>query len=141
MPGAEQDVLHLDLINEGGYDATLKNATFTIAYNKGTSDVTTSTERTFKLYDAAGNLLKSVTLSDGFTINGAKIAFSAIDKVLPPGTTKIILKGDTGYVVTGKSVYQSFNVVAVSDIVWNDGNVDVSARHFVAPLVGGTLTY
>jgi len=141
VPGTEQDVLHLDLINEGDYDATLQNATFTIAYNKGTSDVTTSTERTFKLYDAAGNLLKSVTLSDGFTINGAKIAFSAIDKVLPPGTTKIILKGDTGYVVTGKSVYQSFNVDNVSDIVWNDGYVDVSARHFVAPLVGGTLTY
>jgi len=143
VPSSEQDVLHLDFINEGAYDATLKNATFTISYGIGTSGVSTSSNKTFKLYDTAGNLISSVAATGMTTgIDGAKIVFSGLTQTLAAGaTTKLLLKGDTTYVVTGKSVFQSFNLAAVSDIVWNDSYADVLARSFVAPLVGGTITY
>ncbi|KPJ57482.1 hypothetical protein AMJ49_00965 [Parcubacteria bacterium DG_74_2] len=145
-PGTLEDVLHLDFINEGIYDATLNTTTLTIAYSPGTG-ATTSTEKQFKLYDTAGNV-KGTATSSGMTggINGATITFSGLDLVIPagttpPNTTKLILKGNTTYVTSGAGSYQSFNLQNTSDVVWNDQYVDVSALHFVAPLAGGTLTY
>jgi len=149
IKGGAQEVFYMDITNTGAYEATFVNATFTIAYTAGTGGTATSSAAglAYSLWDSAdmGTAIKTGTFPGTTTLSGASfIVTPTTPLVIGAGATKtVILKFDTSNVGSLGSAAYRFDIAAVGDFVWNDGNGNgnVSARTRSLPITGGTLTY
>jgi len=149
IKGGAQDVLHLDLVNIGAYDAFwASSTTFTIGYTAGTGGhTTTSAARYATIYDSAdlSTPLASTTVAINTTLTAGAATFTlapATDLAIGAGQTKtLVLKFDTSDVGSAGGASFRFDIAAVGNFTWYDAYTYVSARTRFLPIVGGTLTY